>query len=480
MSESVESLARGCVLAGFSGPRAPRWLLDQLSDGLGGVVLFASNIAGEAELAGLTASLRSARPDVVVAVDEEGGEVTRLDAVTGSRVPGAAALGALDDPEATAAVYAGIGARLRAAGVDVDLAPVADVNSNPRNPVIGVRSFGATSALVARHVAAAVRALQSSGVAACAKHFPGHGDTEIDSHRAVAAVGRSKAGLDSVDLPPFRAAIEAGTRAMMTGHLLVPALDADRIATLSPVILADLLRDELGFAGTVITDALEMRAVSGPVGIVSGAVAALAAGADALCLGAEEYPHLIEEIPAAVVAAVDSGQLEPRRVADAAARTRALATRTGSAPGRELDAAAIAHLACRAIEVDGPLPALTAPQLLEFRAAGSVAAGPMRWSLAGRLAAAVAGAVVLDDPAAIDQDRDLVVVLRDPARHPAQAALRDRLRQHRAAVLVVDVGWPDDWAGGLTTMYTRGTAPPLLSAAAHLIVEASTRETGRR
>ncbi|MDT4918151.1 MAG: beta-N-acetylhexosaminidase, partial [Pseudonocardiales bacterium] len=287
----VRRLSLSVLLAGFVGPTPPGWLLDALAAGLGGVVLFGSNVGDGTAVDRLTEQLRGvAGRDVVVALDEEGGDVTRLDAMHGSASPGAAALGYLDDVEATEAAYAAIGARLAGAGVTLDLAPVADVNVDPRNPVIGVRSFGADAVLVARHVEAAVRGLQGQGVSACVKHFPGHGATAADSHHEVAMLQRTRAELDAVELVPFRAAVAAGAKAVMTGHLLVPALDPDDLATVSRPITTGLLRGELGFAGAVVTDALEMRALAGTLGMVRGFVAALAAGADTIETGALEYP----------------------------------------------------------------------------------------------------------------------------------------------------------------------------------------------
>lgn len=329
----VRRLALSCLLLGFAGPVPPRWLLEGLADGLGGLVLFGSNVEDDAQVEALTGTLRAAAGrDVVLAVDEEGGDVTRLDRRHGSAHPGAAALGRLDDEAATEAAYAEIGARLARVGITVDLAPVADVNSEPGNPVIGVRSFGADPALVARHVAAAVRGLQHDGVAACAKHFPGHGATRTDSHHAVATLDRSLQELQAVELPPFRSAVAAGVRAVMTGHLLVPALDPARLATVSPAITSTLLRDRLGFAGTVLTDALEMHALSTSVGMVPGAVQALAAGADAIETGSQDDPDLLEQIPAAVQDALEHGTLTIQRLRDAARRTAELAVR-GSAAG---------------------------------------------------------------------------------------------------------------------------------------------------
>ena len=200
---------------------------------------------------------------------------------------------------------AAIGADLAGVGVNLNFAPVADVNVNPMNPIVGVRSFGSDAALVARHVAAYVTGLQRSGVAACAKHFPGHGDTQEDSHLELPTVERDDETAAAM-LLPFRAAIEAGAQAVMTAHVRVAGLD-DVPATLSKAAIDGLLRGELGFTGVVVTDALEMRAVSATVGVEEGAVRALEAGADALCLG---HDLGAEPVHAAVVEAVRSGRLD--------------------------------------------------------------------------------------------------------------------------------------------------------------------------
>ena len=251
--------AAGTLLASFPGPSVPGWLLRRVEDGLGGVCLYGSN--RHADIGAVAALLHGARPSVVVAADEEGGDVTRIEATTGSSLPGNAALGAVDDVELTRAVAGALGARLRSLGVDLDLAPCADVNSDPDNPVIGVRSFGADPALVARHTAAFVSGLQAAGVAACAKHFPGHGAVTVDSHLALPTV----AEVGERELAPFRAAVAAGVAAVMPGHLRVPALD-DAPASVSRRVLVDLLRGSLGFDGVVVTDALDMGGIGGPAG----------------------------------------------------------------------------------------------------------------------------------------------------------------------------------------------------------------------
>ncbi len=478
----IRRLALGCFLPGFVGRTPPPWLLRGLADGLGGVILFGSNLGDGSAVDELTARLRevAGRP-LVFGLDEEGGDVTRLDTVRGSAAPGAAALGWLDDEAATERVYAGLGARLAAAGVTLNLAPVADVNVDPRNPVIGVRSFSADPAVASRQVAAAVRGTQSAGVAACVKHFPGHGATSADSHHEVATVTRSRAELEAVEFAPFRAAIAAGTRAVMTGHLLVPSLDTD-LGTVSRPITTGLLRQSLGFTGTIVTDALEMKAVSDTVGIVEGFVRALIAGADAIETGAQNYPELVREIPDAVLAAVHGGRLAEGRLVDAARRTAELAAPADRA-GIPVDAAELDAVAARCVEVVGALPRLDRPLVVECRPPNGMATGALPWSLGDRIAERTPGVEVLTVDAAVEvaelraaaQGRSLVVVVRDPERNPWQQAVLVAAAAHaaeRGDAVLVDVGWPvelPEIAAGLPLIRTRGIAPGLLAAAAALL-----------
>ncbi|MFC7716958.1 glycoside hydrolase family 3 N-terminal domain-containing protein [Nonomuraea recticatena] len=253
-------LAMAVLQPGFEGTTAPDWLKKALSDGLGGAVLFARNVSPGT--AGLVAELRAENPAVVVAIDEEGGVVTRLEAREGSSFPGNRALGVVDDVALTERVGRQIGRLLAETGITLNYAPSVDVNANPANPVIGIRSFGPTPELVARHSVAYVKGVQAAGVAACAKHFPGHGDTVADSHLELPTVHASLDQLCARDLPPFEAAIRAGVRSVMSAHLLIPALDPEGPATLSRTILTGLLREELGFDGMVVTDAIEMKAVA--------------------------------------------------------------------------------------------------------------------------------------------------------------------------------------------------------------------------
>jgi beta-N-acetylhexosaminidase len=472
---SLRRLAEGCLLPGFAGTRAPAWVLRRLDGGLGGTVLFSRNVVDPEQVAALTAELHGARPDGLVAIDEEGGDVTRLEAATGSSYPGNLALGAAGDPELTRAVAASLGAELAAAGIDLDLAPVADVNSNPDNPVIGVRSFGADPELVAAHTAAFVAGLQSAGVAACVKHFPGHGDTSVDSHLDLPVAGGGPEALE-VALTPFRAAIAAGARAVMTAHIVVPELDPGP-ATLSRAILTGLLRERLGFGGLVVTDGLEMAAIRGTVGLEGGAVRAIAAGADAICVGGglndEEVVTLLGE---ALAAAVRDGRLTEERLAQAAGRVAELGGgRGGGTPDRAigLDAAR------RALRATGVAPLTGSPVVVELRPEPSIAVGRVPWGLGEVLAERDAAVTVLhvEDPSgaaaavAAADGRPLVVVVRDLHRHPAHAAAADAIVARRPDAIVVEMGVPVRRpAGARAFLDTHGAARASAVAAADLLV----------
>jgi beta-N-acetylhexosaminidase len=438
---SLASLADAVLFPGFSGTSPPDWVRRRVGTGLGGVVLFARNCASSAQLAALTAALRAERPDVLVATDEEGGDVTRLFASVGSPVPGSYALGVVDDVRLTRSVAAALAARVGSVGIGWTLGPVADVNSAPDNPVIGVRSFGSTAALVSRHVAAAVAGTQEAGVAACAKHFPGHGDTTVDSHLGVPTVGPDLDGA----LAPFRAAVEAGVATIMTGHLLVPGF-GPLPATLNPSLITGLLRGSLGFQGVVISDALEMGAVAGTVGLGEGAVLALLAGVDALCLGGDEAGEPIADAARdALVAAVRSGRLPEARLAEAAGRVRALADRfpAGGHAGVSLDALG-SGAARRAVRTIGAVRlAAGGPVVVQLDPAPTIAVGRTAWGLAGLLPGATELRVGPDDPLPWPSaDRPLVIVARDATRVGWVGRAVARLLAGHPAGVVVEMGLP--------------------------------------
>ncbi len=470
--DELERLASSCILPGFEGPTAPDWLRRRLAEGLGGVVLYAWNVESPAQLRALTDDLRSERSDLVIAIDEEGGDVTRLEASTGSSYPGNGALGVVDDVGLSERVAASLGAELADAGVNLDFAPVADVNTNPQNPVIGVRSFGADAELVARHVAAFVRGLQSSGVAACAKHFPGHGDTAVDSHLALPLVER----LDEAALIPFRAAVAEGVQSIMTAHIVVRSL-GDAPATMNREILADLLRDELGFTGVLVTDALEMKAISAGVGVEEGAVRAISAGADALCLGHDLVDESVVSVRRALVQAVRSGRVSEERLVDAAMRVRRLAAWAAEPgqlppPDRGIGlAAARAALRCEG-ETRLTRPALVVELEPEVgMAAGRLSQMPGEWFQAvvpnTELRRFDAGAF---DPELDVDGRQLVVIARDAHRHEWERDAIEALAARAPDAIVIEIGLPY-WRPPHAATYvaTHGAARVNVEAAAEAL-----------
>ncbi|MFG2887005.1 glycoside hydrolase family 3 protein [Streptomyces sp. NPDC048297] len=469
---------------GFTGTTAPDWLLRRLGEGLASVGLFGRNIATPEQLAALTAQLRAERDDVLVAIDEEGGDVTRLEVRGGSSFPGNHALGAVDDTELTRAVARELGRRLAACGVNLNWAPSADVNSNPANPVIGVRSFGADPGLVARHTAAYVTGLQSAGVAACTKHFPGHGDTAVDSHHALPRIDAAADLLDARDLAPFRAAIAAGSRAVMSAHIVVPALDPDRPATLSPRILTGLLRGELGYDGLIVTDGMEMRAIADTYGIERGSVLAIAAGADAICVGGGlADDETVRRLRDALVAAVRSGELPEERLADAARRVRELASWTAGAAGAATapDTEVGLRAARRALRVTGGAsftPLTEAPYVASFAPVANIAVGDETpWGVAAELARLLpgtgtggfAGETAGPDALAAAGKRRIVAVVRDEHRHPWMSAALDTLLAARPDTVVVEMGVPQAPARGALHLATYGAARVCGQAAAEVI-----------
>jgi len=406
------------------------------------------------QLRELAIAVRTANPTAIIAIDEEGGDVTRLYYDVGSPYPGAAVLGRLDDLDTTRKAGARVGRDLAAFGVNLDLAPVADVNSNPDNPVIGVRSFGSDPDHAALHTAAWTEGLQSTGVAACAKHFPGHGDTAQDSHLALPVVDRPLDGVRERELVPFRAAIAAGTRTVMTSHILLPRLDSVP-ATFSRVVLDDLLRGELGFDGVVVSDALDMAGASGETGIPEAAVRALAAGCDLLCIGTGNTDEELDGIERAIAEAVGSGRLDPDRLDDATRRVRELALAIAPAQASGPDPAA---------DTDrDPDPADLDRTAASFDVAAGIAEpdpGAELWPVCIETTANAAIGVVPWGPFTPDgwrpgqvlQEGDLLheppagatlwLVGRDLHRHAWVRAVVDDARARFAGTVVVDMGWP--------------------------------------
>ncbi|WP_399140418.1 glycoside hydrolase family 3 protein [Streptomyces sp. NBUA17] len=491
LARATDALTRDALTVlqpGFAGTTAPDWLLRRLGEGLASVALFGRNVTSPEQVAALTAQLRAEREDVLVAIDEEGGDVTRLEVRTGSSFPGNHALGAVDDVGLTREVAAALGRRLADSGVNFNWAPSADVNSNPDNPVIGVRAFGADTDLVARHTAAYVTGMQSAGVATCTKHFPGHGDTGIDSHHAVPLIDVGADVLAARDLVPFRAAVAAGSRAVMSAHILVPALDPDRPATLSRRILTELLRGELGYDGLIVTDGIEMRAIAGTYGIERGTALAIAAGADAICVGGGlSDEDTVRRLSDALVEAVRSGELPEERLADAAERVRSLsrwttANRPGARPEDTADGDVGLRAARRALRVTAAedfTPLTGAPYVAAFTPVANIAVGDETpWGVAAELGRLLPGTETGSfsgpdagaEALAAADGRRVVAVVRDEHRHPWMAAALDALLAARPDTVVVEMGVPRAEPRGSLHLATHGAARVCGLAAAEAVV----------
>lgn len=313
------------AVVGFAGETVPVELRQLAAEfDLGGIIYFGRNLVAPdqvAELSREVAGLAREWP-LWISVDQEGGRVARLKAPF-TAWPPAAALGRSGD-EALAVRFAeALAAELRAVGITLDYAPVLDVHTNAANPVIGDRALSERADEAARLGTAIIRALQAGGVAACGKHFPGHGDTHVDSHEALPVVEHDRRRLDAVELVPFRAAIAAGVAMIMTAHVLVPAIDERRVATFSPVLIDGLLKRTLGFRGVVVTDDLGMKAVSASTPLGEAAVQSLQAGCDALLLCNSTIDEQVGALEA-VIRAAETGTIPQTRLDDAFARQQAM------------------------------------------------------------------------------------------------------------------------------------------------------------
>lgn len=322
-------LAAGAVLVGgFDGPELPPVIARRLSEGhLAGVIFFRRNIVDVAQVRSLCAASLGAAPlTPLIALDQEGGRVTRLRSPV-IALPPARALGDRDDVALTRDLHRALAEELSAIGVNFNLAPVCDVDSNPANPVIGDRAFGRAPEVVARHAVAAIEGLRQGAVLSCAKHFPGHGDTSTDSHHELPVLPHDLARLRAVELAPFAAAIAAGVDAVMTAHVRFDALDPAVPATLSRRVMTTLLRDELGLGddGVVVSDDLLMRAVLDRWPVEESAVLAVDAGCDLLLVCSD--PPAQERARGALAARSRRDETFARRLRDAARRVTRLRER---------------------------------------------------------------------------------------------------------------------------------------------------------
>lgn len=311
------------AITGFAGYAIPGdlKLLAKEFD-LGGIILFARNVVEPEQVADVSREARTLATELPlwVSTDQEGGRVARLKAPF-TVWPPMRTLGRSGDDRLTERFARAMAAELRAVGISLDYTPVLDILTNRDNPVIGDRALAERAEDVARLGSVIIRTLQAEGIAACGKHFPGHGDTSTDSHHELPVIEHPSDRIERVELVPFRAAIEAEVAAIMTAHILIPAIDAERPATLSKAIVTGMLKQSLGYEGLVLSDDIEMRAISAEYGTVEATVAAIGAGCDAVLMCGTDQGTQMAALEA-VIHAVEDGTLPLKRVEDALARHR--------------------------------------------------------------------------------------------------------------------------------------------------------------
>jgi beta-N-acetylhexosaminidase len=476
------------VWAGFDGPQAPGPLIDAIQRGtIGGVLLFAfrDNIHSKAQVRVMLreiqdAARRGGLPPVPVGIDQEGGTVIRI----GYRAtfPSAMAIGATGDPAYAERAGRAVGEGLLADGIAVNHAPVCDVNSDPRNPVIGTRAFGDDAARVAEFAAAWVRGSESVGVATTPKHFPGHGHTSQDSHLVRPEANVDRATLERRELVPFRAAFAAGASGAMTAHVRYPALDPKDGATVSRAILTDLLRGELGFTGLAVTDSLDMKGITDALAPDQIVTRAISAGVDAAMV----TTGLDRQLAAA--GWIDAGVDAPR-ISEALQRTSAFRKRFGvEVPEDDIDDTAARRLAAeiaeRAVTHHGPpLPRLdsrvrvvtfgTARQSFVEETADPVGAleRALRTRFGDRLAFGREGRLP-------EGDGTVVVVTSNAAFQPAQAARARELLSGGGLLCAIRSPYDATLVPDAPALLTYSDVPPSLEALA-AVIAGERRPTGR-
>ena len=338
MTSELEKQAASLFTVGFYGKSVTEDLKGLIERGVGGVIFFARNVGTPAEVLELNRDIKrtAARP-LLLAIDQEGGQVARLRQGF-TEIPPMRAVGATGSPGLARELGKVIGRELRAVGFDMNYAPVLDIDTNPDNPIIAARSFGRTPEIVTEMGLALAAGLQEVGVAACGKHFPGHGDTSQDSHLELPTLPHAMERLERVELAPFQAAAKAGIASFMTAHVIFEAVDAKYPATMSRAVLTGILREKLGYDGMVVTDDVEMKAIADNYGVEEAVLLGLNAGVDHfLCCHTAELAHRAIE---AIVKAVESGKVSRETLATATRRFGEVRRRyelpVGSAAGLEV------------------------------------------------------------------------------------------------------------------------------------------------
>ena len=457
---NAETLVGRLLLLSFSGDEAP---LERLDLTPAGFIFYPGNVTSTEGVRALTRSLQEASAyPLLFGIDQEGGPFTSYRVDDATLFPGAMALAATGDPELAYQVGEATAKELSYAGFNLLFGPVADVNANPDNPIIGVRSFGANPETVSAFSSAYARGVLEGNVAPVAKHFPGHGDTDTDTHLALARIGKNEAALEAVDLIPFQTLIDEDIPAVMSAHIIFPALDPEDPATLSSSILTGLLREQLGFGGLVITDYMDMKAIADHYGAGEAAVRSVLAGSDLVIVGPD--PAVQREVYDALLGAARSNRLPAERVLEAVGRSQALAERfvprwedaTPDYAAHRALAEAVATQGTTLLSNDGVLPLnpqakvlIVAPQPQAYGAA------PHLGSVMKRYRGDVSSVVVSEAPTPSEVEEALekaaaadVVVLGTyhwlGAFPEAMGESAARLSELGKPLVVVALGNPDD------------------------------------
>jgi beta-N-acetylhexosaminidase len=436
-----------------------------LEDHVGGVILFAPNVEYPAQVAELVnnaqiaATSSGAGIPLLVAIDQEGGLISRLWEEGFTQFPAPMAVGATGNPDDARLVASTMAAEMRALGINMNLAPVLDVNSNPLNPVIGTRAFGGNPEVVVQMGLPAIETLRQQRIIATAKHFPGHGDTDVDSHHGLPTILHPLDRLWAVELAPFQAAIDAGVDVIMTAHVAVPAVAPPGVpATLSSDVLEGLLRDQMGFTGVIATDSLGMDALSEMYGTSQSAELAFRAGADLLMFG-KDPGHTPDEARAAyahVLGAVESGEIPMERVDASVRRILALKQRYGLLSWRPADpAAAEANCGTVGHRDAARQVALDSITLLENDGVLPVAPDRSVMLVLPRRVLEFADALRARIP-----DLEVVVVDEDPNTGQVAATVARSI----AADVVVVATWNAGWNPGQVDLVRALSARPLVVA----------------
>lgn len=444
---------------GFGGTILPDYIKSALHNGLGAITLFGSNTPDLETTARVISEIREYNPKCLISIDEESGDVTRIWAQIGSPFPSPFLLGRIDDERLTEEVFFSMGTHLAEAGVDLTFGPVLDLVVEEKNPIVGVRSFGANQDLVARHGLAAIRGLERAGVRACPKHFPGHGNTIADSHHGLPRINSSFEALKGTDLVPFLRAIHNQVSAIMVGHLVVDDFDT-KPASLSSKWNRNFLRTELGFNGVIVTDALDMGALGGLSKIALSAKASIQAGADLLCLsGIADQSILLEQIQAEFARGLDDELLE--QVEESGNRIAHLA----SDSQKELS-----RITFSQNQIESGFEKLGNLQIepnsvavLSLEADPTIAAGKISWGLESAL---------LDLGCRItefDLAKTQVIQFRDAWRDPVILGRLEMLRREHPDAIFVDFGWPTREFRADNLLRTFGAGQIHASAAARVL-----------